>query len=109
MNVDVLNRAGAAPQASTKLMIADGDISAALAPALNRSNIDLYAGIGGAPEAVEPLPVRLAAADIEKGKTLVILAQAIGETDDTGQVKVFFEHIEDIYLPLFEPAGELAG
>ena len=33
-------------------MIADGDISAALAPALNRSNIDLYAGIGGAPEGV---------------------------------------------------------
>jgi pyruvate carboxylase len=31
------------------------------------------------------------AVDIEKGKTLVILAQAIGETDDTGQVKVFFE------------------
>ncbi len=29
--------------------------------------------------------------DIEKGKTLVILAQAIGETDETGQVKVFFE------------------
>lgn len=33
-------------------MIADGDIAAALAPALNRSNIDLYAGIGGAPEGV---------------------------------------------------------
>jgi fructose-1,6-bisphosphatase II len=33
-------------------MIADGDISAALAPALSRSNVDLYAGIGGAPEAV---------------------------------------------------------
>jgi fructose-1,6-bisphosphatase II len=33
-------------------MIADGDISAALAPALNRSNIDLYAGIGGTPEGV---------------------------------------------------------
>lgn len=33
-------------------MIADGDIAAALAPALRRSNIDLYAGIGGAPEAV---------------------------------------------------------
>jgi len=31
------------------------------------------------------------AVDIERGKTLVILAQAIGETDDTGQVKVFFE------------------
>jgi len=31
------------------------------------------------------------AVHIEKGKTLVILAQAIGETDDTGQVKVFFE------------------
>jgi len=33
-------------------MIADGDISAALAPALGASNIDLYAGIGGAPEGV---------------------------------------------------------
>jgi fructose-1,6-bisphosphatase II len=33
-------------------MIADGDISAALAPALSSSNIDLYAGIGGAPEGV---------------------------------------------------------
>uniref|UniRef100_Q07TZ1 Pyruvate carboxylase n=1 Tax=Rhodopseudomonas palustris (strain BisA53) TaxID=316055 RepID=Q07TZ1_RHOP5 len=31
------------------------------------------------------------AVHIEKGKTLVILAQAIGETDDTGRVKVFFE------------------
>ncbi|WP_333825184.1 pyruvate carboxylase [Pinisolibacter sp.] len=29
--------------------------------------------------------------EIEKGKTLVILAQAIGETDDGGMVKVFFE------------------
>ena len=29
--------------------------------------------------------------EIEKGKTLVILAQAIGETDDSGMVKVFFE------------------
>jgi fructose-1,6-bisphosphatase II len=33
-------------------MIADGDISAALAPALNRSNVDLFAGIGGTPEGV---------------------------------------------------------
>lgn len=33
-------------------MIADGDITAALAPALRHSSIDLYAGIGGAPEAV---------------------------------------------------------
>ena len=30
-------------------------------------------------------------ADIERGKTLVIRCQAIGETDDEGQVKVFFE------------------
>ncbi|MCE1235032.1 MAG: pyruvate carboxylase [Hyphomicrobiales bacterium] len=29
--------------------------------------------------------------EIEKGKTLVILAQAIGETDEEGRVKVFFE------------------
>lgn len=33
-------------------MIVDGDIAAALAPALKTSTIDLYAGIGGAPEAV---------------------------------------------------------
>jgi len=33
-------------------MIKDGDISAALAPAMHTSNIDLYAGIGGTPEAV---------------------------------------------------------
>jgi fructose-1,6-bisphosphatase II len=33
-------------------MIGDGDISAALAPALSNSKIDLYAGIGGAPEGV---------------------------------------------------------
>jgi len=33
-------------------MISDGDIAAALAPAMSRSKIDLYAGIGGAPEGV---------------------------------------------------------
>ena len=33
-------------------MIHDGDIAAALAPALSTSDIDLYMGIGGAPEAV---------------------------------------------------------
>lgn len=33
-------------------MIVDGDIAAALAPAMRTSNIDLYAGIGGAPEGV---------------------------------------------------------
>jgi fructose-1,6-bisphosphatase II len=33
-------------------MIVDGDIASALAPAMRTSNIDLYAGIGGAPEAV---------------------------------------------------------
>ena len=33
-------------------LIVDGDIAAALAPALHTSNIDLYAGIGGAPEGV---------------------------------------------------------
>ncbi len=33
-------------------MIADGDIAAALAPALQSSNVDLYAGIGGAAEGV---------------------------------------------------------
>lgn len=33
-------------------MIADGDIAAALAPALRSKHIDLYVGIGGAPEGV---------------------------------------------------------
>ena len=33
-------------------MIQDGDITAALAPALDESGVDLYAGIGGAPEGV---------------------------------------------------------
>ncbi len=33
-------------------MIVDGDIAAALAPAMRTSNINLYAGIGGAPEAI---------------------------------------------------------
>ena len=33
-------------------MIQDGDIAAALAPAMRTSSIDLYVGIGGAPEAV---------------------------------------------------------
>ena len=33
-------------------MIADGDITAAMAPSLPSTDVDLYAGIGGAPEAV---------------------------------------------------------
>ena len=33
-------------------MIVDGDIAAALAPAMHTSSIDLYTGIGGAPEGV---------------------------------------------------------
>jgi fructose-1,6-bisphosphatase II len=33
-------------------MISDGDITAAIAPSINDSGVDLYAGIGGAPEAV---------------------------------------------------------
>jgi fructose-1,6-bisphosphatase II len=45
--IDEVRRAGASLR-----MIADGDISAALAPALSRSRVDLYAGIGGSPEAV---------------------------------------------------------
>lgn len=45
--IDEVRRAGASLR-----MIADGDISAALAPALSNSKIDLYAGIGGAPEGV---------------------------------------------------------
>ena len=45
--IDQVRHAGASLR-----MIADGDIAAALAPALRHSNIDLYAGIGGAPEAI---------------------------------------------------------
>jgi fructose-1,6-bisphosphatase II len=45
--IDEVRRVGASLR-----MIADGDISAALAPALSRSDVDLYAGIGGAPEGV---------------------------------------------------------
>jgi fructose-1,6-bisphosphatase II len=33
-------------------MISDGDIAAAMAPAIADSNVDLYMGIGGSPEAV---------------------------------------------------------
>jgi fructose-1,6-bisphosphatase II len=33
-------------------MISDGDIAAAIAPALKTSNVDLYVGIGGSPEGV---------------------------------------------------------
>jgi fructose-1,6-bisphosphatase II len=33
-------------------MISDGDITAAIAPSIPESGVDLYAGIGGAPEAV---------------------------------------------------------
>ena len=45
--IDEVRRVGASLR-----MIADGDIAAALAPALGSTNIDLYAGIGGAPEGV---------------------------------------------------------
>jgi DNA-binding GntR family transcriptional regulator len=45
--VDEVRRTGAALR-----MIQDGDIAAAVAPALRTSDIDLYVGIGGAPEAV---------------------------------------------------------
>ncbi len=45
--IDEVRRVGASLR-----MIADGDISAALAPALHSSTVDLYAGIGGAPEGV---------------------------------------------------------
>jgi fructose-1,6-bisphosphatase II len=45
--IDDVRRLGASLR-----MIGDGDIAAALAPALRHSQIDLYAGIGGAPEAV---------------------------------------------------------
>lgn len=45
--IEAVRRMGAAMR-----MIQDGDIAAALAPALHTSNIDLYAGIGGTPEAI---------------------------------------------------------
>lgn len=45
--IDAVRSKGAALR-----MILDGDIAAALAPAMRTSNIDLYVGIGGAPEAV---------------------------------------------------------
>jgi fructose-1,6-bisphosphatase II len=45
--IDAIRRKGAALR-----MIADGDIAAALAPAMRTSSIDLYAGIGGAPECI---------------------------------------------------------
>jgi fructose-1,6-bisphosphatase II len=45
--IEAVRRKGAALR-----MIIDGDIAAALAPAMRTSAIDLYAGIGGAPEAI---------------------------------------------------------
>src|SRR5205814_6124880 len=45
--MDEVRRVGASLR-----MIGDGDISAALAPALSESIIDLFVGIGGAPEGV---------------------------------------------------------
>ncbi len=45
--VEAIRRKGAALR-----MISDGDISAAMAPAMHTSNIDLYCGIGGTPEAI---------------------------------------------------------
>lgn len=45
--IDAVRRIGAKLR-----MIADGDIAAAIAPALADSHVDLYVGIGGAPEGV---------------------------------------------------------
>ncbi|MDD5201325.1 MAG: class II fructose-bisphosphatase [Terrimicrobiaceae bacterium] len=45
--IDVVRREGASLR-----MIADGDIAAAVAPSLPDSGVDLYVGIGGAPEGV---------------------------------------------------------
>jgi fructose-1,6-bisphosphatase II len=45
--VDEIRAAGASLR-----MISDGDIAAAMAPAIAESNVDLYMGIGGSPEAV---------------------------------------------------------
>ena len=40
------------PAGASLRMISDGDIAAAMAPAIPDSNVDLYMGIGGSPEAV---------------------------------------------------------
>jgi len=45
--IDAVRRKGASLR-----MIVDGDIAAALAPAMRTSSINLYAGIGGAPECI---------------------------------------------------------
>jgi len=45
--VDEIRKAGASLR-----MISDGDIAAAMAPSIPDSNVDLYTGIGGSPEAV---------------------------------------------------------
>jgi fructose-1,6-bisphosphatase II len=45
--IEAIRRKGAALR-----MISDGDIAAAMAPAFKTSNINLYAGIGGAPECI---------------------------------------------------------
>ena len=45
--IDAIRRKGASLR-----MIVDGDIAAALAPAMRTSSINLYAGIGGAPECI---------------------------------------------------------
>ena len=45
--IDAIRRLGASLR-----MITDGDITAALAPALPDSGVDLYMGIGGSPECV---------------------------------------------------------
>ena len=45
--IDAIRRKGASLR-----MIVDGDIAAAMAPAMKTSGIDLYAGIGGAPECI---------------------------------------------------------
>ncbi len=46
-HIDAVRKVGAKLR-----MIADGDIAAALAPAMPGSGVDLYAGIGGSPEGV---------------------------------------------------------
>ncbi|MFV0337338.1 MAG: fructose-bisphosphatase class II family protein [Chthoniobacterales bacterium] len=45
--IDAIRKKGAALR-----MIMDGDIAAAMAPAMHTSSIDLYCGIGGTPEAI---------------------------------------------------------
>ncbi len=72
-------------------MIGDGDIAAAMAPALPESNVDLYMGIGGSPEAVlaaagikygyeKDLRRIFSADDLANGKNIIFCATGISDS-----------------------------